>query len=1337
MRRAARIAAFIAGGAVAFIVLMLVLVVIAGNTPPGRRFIAATLTKVSAGAIDIAGLHGRFPDRLRADHVALASGGRTWLSADELSLDWSPLKLLLGDLSIDRLTAAAATLDALSTSSSSSTSNSVLPSRIDIEAFHVDRLTLAPAFAGRAASVSVAGDLHFQSLEQARFDLKARRLDGEGRYAASAVVTPDRVSATINAEEPANGLLAGLAGFSDIGPLSISAKLDGPRNDESLSLALAAGPARLDGKGSLDLGANTLDLDLAASAPAMAPRADLRWQSVKLDGHIHGSFKQPQAQATLAIDRLAAGAASFDSFDAQLRGSSGAVTLDGAINGLHLPGAAGNLFAAAPLKLHATAALDAASRPVTIALSHPLLEASARATTAEGINGTAEIKLGALDPIAAIAGLAVQGKAQATADFAASGASMRIGLDGTASLAGDAPAAKLLGNDAHFALKAARQGETATLESFSLTGKALRASASGALRNDALAGDWSLSLADVAPLAPQLAGSIEAQGRLGGTLDHASLEANIAARIGTSAIRPMPLTATLRLADFPSAPAGQITAQGNLLGGGLVLAASFGRNTDGALHLAIARFDWKSAQAQGDLTLPAGATLPLGRMTLRMTRLDELAPLLGEPVAGSLSASLETRQAQRKPQFQLRLDARQVAIAGNGVDRLTIDARVDDPLEKPVVGGTLDAAGITSGTVTGNAKIDAKGPIGALGLRLSADLAASGKPATLSASATANLPQRTLKLAALNASYAGETARLLRPATIGAGQGFAIKALRLGLDGAVLDLDGRITPALDLSLALHNLTAAVLRPIMPALDADGVMNLTAKLGGTLAAPTGTMRLTASDVRWRGAAARGLAAGSLAATATLKGTSAVLNARLAAGKSAEMRIAGSVPLQRAAPLDLHAGGALDLALLDPILTPNGRNARGQLKLDLALAGSFAAPRLSGSVTLAQGAVHDFVQGINITDIAGTIIAEGEALRIAKLEGRAGPGRLSLAGTVAPLSPGLPVDLTITAENARVIASDLMTATMSGALKLKGEAQTQLGLSGEIKVSRAEVTIPESLPQSVAVLNVQRPGQQPPAPTPPPLVIALDIGVDAPEQIFVRGRGIDAEFGGSLQVNGTSAAPQIGGGFDLRRGTFSLAGKTLNFTRGKIAFNGSSPGQRLDPALDLTAETTANGVTATLSVTGYADAPKIALSSSPPLPQDEVLSQLLFGQSVKQLTPLQVAEIAQALASLAGVGGGSSPLGTVRTALGLDRLAVGGASGNTSGATVEAGKYVANGIYVGAKQGVSGGTQGQVQIDLAKNLKLQTTLANGGSAPATGATPDNDPGSSIGLTYQFEY
>ena len=149
----------------------------------------------------------------------------------------------------------------------------------------------------------------------------------------------------------------------------------------------------------------------------------------------------------------------------------------------------------------------------------------------------------------------------------------------------------------------------------------------------------------------------------------------------------------------------------------------------------------------------------------------------------------------------------------------------------------------------------------------------------------------------------------------------------------------------------------------------------------------------------------------------------------------------------------------------------------------------------------------------------------------------------------------------------------------------------------------------------------------------------------------------------------------------------------------------------------------------------------MSSEPSMPQDEILARLLFGETASQLTALQLAEIAAGLASLSGVGGGgANPLVKVQKALGLDRLSV-GSSGATqgsqsSGTSVEAGRYVSSRVFVGARQSTTGFSQVEVDVDLSKHLKLQTRLGSG-SATTQGTTPENDPGSAVGLTYQFEY
>jgi translocation and assembly module TamB len=140
----------------------------------------------------------------------------------------------------------------------------------------------------------------------------------------------------------------------------------------------------------------------------------------------------------------------------------------------------------------------------------------------------------------------------------------------------------------------------------------------------------------------------------------------------------------------------------------------------------------------------------------------------------------------------------------------------------------------------------------------------------------------------------------------------------------------------------------------------------------------------------------------------------------------------------------------------------------------------------------------------------------------------------------------------------------------------------------------------------------------------------------------------------------------------------------------------------------------------------------------------MALLLFGQPAAQLSALQVAQVGYALATLSGVGsGGSNPLVKLQKSLGLDRLTVGANTVNTatggtenSGAAIAAGRYISKRVYIEGKQTTTGTSQVQVDVDLTKRLKLQTRLGNG-TATVQGTTPENDPGSSIGLLYQFEY
>jgi translocation and assembly module TamB len=213
--------------------------------------------------------------------------------------------------------------------------------------------------------------------------------------------------------------------------------------------------------------------------------------------------------------------------------------------------------------------------------------------------------------------------------------------------------------------------------------------------------------------------------------------------------------------------------------------------------------------------------------------------------------------------------------------------------------------------------------------------------------------------------------------------------------------------------------------------------------------------------------------------------------------------------------------------------------------------------------------------------------------------------------------------------------------------------------------------------------------------------------------------------------------VTGGFDLRRGTFTVASRMFVFTSGRVGFDGTSIGDRIDPTLDLAAEMTQAGITASLTVTGYASEPRIMLSSTPMMPQDEILARMLFQRSAAQLSPLELAQLAETAISLASGGSGFDPLGSLGRSLGLNRLSIGSTGGPMPETTVEAGRYVLGNVYVGAKQGLEGGTQAEVQVQLRNRLKIVGTVNTGGNAAVTQGAKQRESGSSIGLSYEFEY
>jgi translocation and assembly module TamB len=227
--------------------------------------------------------------------------------------------------------------------------------------------------------------------------------------------------------------------------------------------------------------------------------------------------------------------------------------------------------------------------------------------------------------------------------------------------------------------------------------------------------------------------------------------------------------------------------------------------------------------------------------------------------------------------------------------------------------------------------------------------------------------------------------------------------------------------------------------------------------------------------------------------------------------------------------------------------------------------------------------------------------------------------------------------------------------------------------------------------------------------------------SPGHVFARGRGLDSEWKGELRVSGGADEPAITGKLSLVRGRVNFLGKRFTLKRGSIVFDGLAP---RSAKLDVLAEASAKDMTAWLQLSGTVAAPKVDLSSEPSLPSDEILSRLLFGRSITNITPVQAIRLAQAVNVMAR-GDGFDFLERTRRLLGIDQLEVKQAGDDPREATLSAGKYVTEKVYLEVERGI-GAQSGKatVELELTPNISVETEV---------GANSEGG----VGLNWKWDY
>ncbi|WP_066555764.1 translocation/assembly module TamB domain-containing protein [Croceicoccus bisphenolivorans] len=577
--------------------------------------------------------------------------------------------------------------------------------------------------------------------------------------------------------------------------------------------------------------------------------------------------------------------------------------------------------------------------------------------------------------------------------------------------------------------------------------------------------------------------------------------------------------------------------------------------------------------------------------------------------------------------------------------------------------------------------------------------------------------------------YAGERIAMPRRAVLTKdGDDWVLQRSQIGFAGGAIQAEGRYGDATAMTVKVAKMPLEVADLFMPDLGLGGTVSGIVEYAdtpGTLA--TGKATLKFDDLTRSGlvltsrpvdiALVAELGASDLQARAVFK-DDGKSNGRMQARISGLPARGALIDRLRVGDLDgqmRYAGPADALWRLAAIEV---FDLTGPIEIAGDVRGTLDNPVVRGTMKASDLRLQSTLTGTDITGLDARGSFDGSVLRISRFAGTAknggtvsGSGSIDLSDIV---TSGVGMDIRIAARNARLLDRDDMAATVTGPLRVvaKNNEGTLAGrldvVSGRWKLGNADAV---AMLPNIAKREINTPAdREERAVASKPWRYLID--VQANNRFTVTGMGLDSEWSADVQLRGNTDAPRIIGEANLVRGGYEFAGKRFELTRGRIRFSGENPPA---PRLDVVAEADISDINARISITGTALAPQIAFSSIPALPEEEVLSRLLFGDSIANISAPEALQLGAALASMRGGGGGGlDPINKLRGAIGLDRLRVVGADEALGrGTSVAVGEYLGRDLYVELVTDGQGYSATELEYRVTAWLSLLATVSSLGN------------------------
>ncbi len=852
-------------------------------------------------------------------------------------------------------------------------------------------------------------------------------------------------------------------------------------------------------------------------------------------------------------------------------------------------------------------------------------------------------------------------------------------------------------------------------------------------------------------------GDIQSQGRITGAFDGFAAEVTLASQhLQMNELDMDQMKTRISARGLPQKPVGSIRLEATAMAQPLSVKSDFGWNGK-TLSVKDAAVQMTGLDLTAALDLTPKTKGVSGTVNGKITSLEMVRALTGMAVKGNGTFQIEagnTLASNDKPALTLVANLKDLKYQDYGAAALKMNAHVDN-LKEMRGGVRLEASDIPLGNShLETFNLDVKGSLSGAEIALKAkgstvtDIGKkSQSPLFLTTKARVmRTDQWKLRVDALKGGYEDLKINLQKPVNLAYrddGQ-VLLDDLQLKMDKGLISAKAEVDREnVAARIRIVDMPLSLLEPFL-GQELDGRVELDLNLSGPLADPGVRVSVHVKEYKIIPQDMKKPILLNAKLNTKRDGDRLVADLELSGLGNNPFRADGSIPahislkpfafdIDKSGKLEGKLLGKFDLAVLQVLPAMDGQNIRGNVDIRMGIEGSLEKWALNGGVDIRNARYENIEQGILLDRIEGRLDAQDRIIKLTRLSATdGGTGTISLAGQT-DVDPPFQTKIALTMKQATLLRKETLSVTAGGNLDLKGN-KDRMDLTGAIDLEKTEIAIPKSFPPDVPVIPVtvindpeadtSKKSETQSAATP----IRMDLTVNIPNQFFVRGRGLDVEFKGNLEVKGPVDNPVIRGSLNVVKGTFLFLSRTFNVTSGQIAFDGSSPPV---PFLNINTEVDAGEITAKVNVSGPADAFKLKLSSQPTLPQDEIMAQILFGQSVAKLNTFQALQLAYSVNQLAG-GYGPDVLGKTRSFLGLDRIGFSGGDegGNSNddegnGPSVTLGKYVTDRVYVGVEQDLTDAKQDViVEVDITPNLTVESKAGT-------------RSGAGVGFNWNYDY